>query len=255
MPMWERGGPAGAILMALVVCFALGAGEARAAGAFVVDDAGVDDPGKCKVETWGSFADNHDMVGVVSPTCSFNIIQPVELNAGFARFRDAGEWGTELVLKAKTRLFESGKFSAAVNIANAFDLLEGRHSAVFVNVPFTYEATEQFKLNAIAGWLWNRNEDEHLFTWGLGVEYKPADKFTLIAEVFGFAGSDQSDPRFQAGLRITPMPAIDFDFIYGRNILGTEAHWFTFGINVRFDATERNGTNGLAAARATSLVR
>ena len=41
------------------------AGEARAAGgAFVVDDAAVDEPGACKVESSASFAGNRDFLGL-----------------------------------------------------------------------------------------------------------------------------------------------------------------------------------------------
>ena len=63
--------------------------------------------------------------------------------------------------------------------------------------------------------------------------------FTLIAEVFGVAGPagetrGVTHPRFQAGLRITPIDTIDFDIIYGRNILAENANWITLGMNVRF---------------------
>ena len=52
-------------------------------------------------------------------------------------------------------------------------------------------------------------------------------------------------PALQAGLRYTPLPAFDIDFIYGRNITGVAANWFILGLNVRFDAVERkNGRNG-----------
>jgi len=60
-------------------------------------------------------------------------------------------------------------------------------------------------------------------------------------EVFGIAGPQgdprsQTQPRFQAGLRVTPIETIDFDVIYGRNITGENANWITIGMNVRFPA-------------------
>ena len=42
------------------------------------------------------------------------------------------------------------------------------------------------------------------------------------------------DPRFQAGIRITPIETVDLDLIYGRNITGENANWVTVGLNVRF---------------------
>jgi len=40
----------------------------------------------------------------------------------------------------------------------------------------------------------------------------------------------------QAGLRVTPTEKLDLDLIYGHNITGENAHWFTAGLNLRFDA-------------------
>jgi hypothetical protein len=42
------------------------------------------------------------------------------------------------------------------------------------------------------------------------------------------------EPRAQVGLRWTPAESVDFDVIYGRNIAGENAHWFTLGVNFRF---------------------
>ena len=70
----------------------------------------------------GAAADNRDGIFVTSPSCVFNFGRPVELGASFARFRDEGEMGTEMVLKGKTQLFESGKLSAALIVDTSFDL-------------------------------------------------------------------------------------------------------------------------------------
>jgi len=257
---WRRGA-----LLAVATCLAVPVSAERAAadGAFRVEDADSGTPGSCKVESWGSGADNRDSNFVTAPSCWFNFGRPVELGAELSRSRDGGEMGTELGLKGKTQLFESGKFSAALAVDTAFDLLTGRHSAVATVVPFTYEHSEQLKFNLNAGWSWDRIDDRHFFTWGASVEFKPIDKITLIAEVFGEVGPRtrtlvfEEDgpfievgprakwPGFQAGLRYTPLPAFDIDFIYGRNITGVDANWFTLGLNVRFDAVERkNGRNG-----------
>ena len=57
---------------------------------------------------------------------------------------------------------------------------------------------------------------------------------TLIGEVFGFAGDNKNDPRFQLGLRYTPVESFDIDVIYGRNLTGERADWITVGLNVRW---------------------
>jgi hypothetical protein len=35
-------------------------------------------------------------------------------------------------------------------------------------------------------------------------------------------------------LRVTPVDNVDVDLIYGRNISGENANWFTLGVNARF---------------------
>ena len=67
---------------------------------------------------------------------------------------------------------------------------------------------------------------------------------TLIAEVFGLVGERTDprsiiDPRFQAGIRFTPIETVDLDLIYGRNIAGENANWITVGLNVRFPAPKK----------------
>jgi hypothetical protein len=37
----------------------------------------------------------------------------------------------------------------------------------------------------------------------------------------------------QAGLRYTPIDAVDIDVLYGHNIQGERAHWITLGLNFR----------------------
>jgi hypothetical protein len=224
-------------------------GRAEAAGgAFAVDDAEIGAPGSCKVESWLSFASNHDFLGVVQPACVANIGRPVELSGAFARVRQGGEWGSDAVLKAKTNLIpvEPGKIGLGLFGVLVYDLTAGEAADVLLVAPATWQISEQFKINVNAGWLWDRVPDIHRFAWGAGFEWNFVKPLTLIAEVFGFAGRlpaavegepppsrSETQPRFQAGLRITPHEKIDIDLIYGRNILGENANWFTIGLNVR----------------------
>jgi hypothetical protein len=218
-----------------IVLLLLATASARAGGVFAVEDAGVDDPDMCKIETFGQRSSKRDVVGVVSPTCSFDLIKPIEIGASLARFRVDKEWGTELFPKLKTQLFESDGTSAAVVVGAGFDLLAGRHSAASVIVPVTRQLHNDWKGSLNAGWLWIRDKDLHFFRWGAEIEYKPVETFTIIAELFGGIGSGASSPSLQAGLRFTPIPALDLDLIYGRNVYGEKANWIMLGMNVRLD--------------------
>ena len=234
-------------MRALVFALAIGmaamlAGEARAAGgAFVVDDAAVDEPGACKIESSASFASNRDFVGLATPACVVSLFRPVELGIVAARSRQDGEWNSSVLPKAKINILpvETGKLGLAVSGGSQFDLQTGQYTGSFVNVPATWTFSDAFKTNVNVGWLYERQTDRHFFTYGAGVEWIPMKPFTLIAEVFGLVGPQGEtrgvlERRFQAGLRITPIDTIDFDVIYGRNILAENANWITIGMNVRF---------------------
>lgn len=214
-----------------------------AGGAFAVDDSEVGKPGECKVESWASFADNDDFIGATAPACVFNLGRPVEFSAQGTRGRSDGEWGTGLSLKAKTNIIplEGNRFGLGISASTGWDLLSGENVGFAINVPATFELSEQVKINLNAGWLHERGDELNWFTWGAAVEWNFVKPLTLIAEVFGQVGdlppaiSDKvREPRAQAGLRYTPIENIDIDLIYGRNITGEDANWVTLGLNVRF---------------------
>ena len=214
-----------------------------AGGAYAVDDAAIDDVGACKVESWVSLASNTDLAAVSTPACVVPLFLPTEIGVQAARVRTDGEWGTSLTPKAKMTLVkpEAGKFGLAIAGGTTFDLLTGQNTGSFVNIPVTYMVTETFKLNVNAGWTYDRTNALHYASYGAGFEWIPIKDgpVTLLAEVFGLIGERTDprsiiDPRFQAGIRITPIETLDLDLIYGRNITGDNANWVTVGLNVRF---------------------
>ncbi|HEX2215260.1 MAG TPA: hypothetical protein VHG27_00980, partial [Xanthobacteraceae bacterium] len=192
---------------------ALEARPARAAGgAYVVDDVEVGAVGSCKVESWTSFASNSDFIGVVQPACVVSLGRPVELSAAVARFRDASEWGSEIVLKAKTNLIpiEPSKVGVGLAAGMAIDPINRLVNGLFVTIPVSYQLHETVRLNFNGGWLWNANTDVLTVIWGGGFEWNLIKPVTLIGEVFGELGPDTNrDPRAQVGLRFTPQESFD----------------------------------------------
>lgn len=65
-----------------------------AGGAFAVDDSEIGKPGECKVESWASFAGNHDVIAATSPACVVKFGIPVEIGGQLQRSRSDSEWGT-----------------------------------------------------------------------------------------------------------------------------------------------------------------
>jgi hypothetical protein len=217
--------------------------HARAAGgAYVVDTSEVSAEGSCKVETWLSWASNHDFIGVANPACVVNVGRPVEFSGGFYRSRFDEEWASGMAPKAKTKIIPSaiGSFGLAITGQAVYDFTTHENTALFVNVPATMRLSDVVRINVNAGWLWDRIVDRHYLFYGLGVDWRTPDNvWTFTAEIFGQAGAVQevstvTQPRFQSGLRWRPIDVFSIDFIYGRNVYGENANWFTVGTTIRF---------------------
>jgi hypothetical protein len=221
-------------IAAAAVALACTSGSALAAGgAFVVDDAGVDEPGSCKVESWAAFASNRDFIGVVAPACGVNLGRPVEISVPIGRIRSDGVWSTDLVLEAKTPIipFEDGsKFGVALMGGVGFNLTQGETAAAFIAMPISFQISEPLRLDLNVGVLRNIIDERTLFTWGAGAHLALTPQVALIAETFGFG----REVGAQVGVRYTPHERVDFDLIYGRNIEGDRADWLTAGVNLRF---------------------
>lgn len=229
---------AGSAAAVAMLFFAYAAHAAN--GAYVVDDADAAGPGQCKVESWAALASNTDFIAATAPSCGIPFVKPTEIGFLFARTRMDGEWGTSFGIKGKMNLAPAdvGKLGIGASVGAVFDVLTGETQAVFATVPFTFKVTEEFRFHLNGGWLWNPVNDIHFATYGAAFEWEFVKPFTLIGEVFGLIGAAPLQtviqPRVQAGLRYTPIEALDFDVIYGRNVGGENANWVTVGMNVRF---------------------
>ena len=216
-----------------MLCLLVTVDVGRADGAFAVEDAGVDEPGKCKVESWTAFANNRDFIGVVAPACVFNLGRPVEIAIPVARVRSEETWNTDLVVEAKTPIIpfdDDSKFGVALVGGVGFNLTHGDTAAAFVNVPFSYRASESLRLDLNLGVLRNIVDDRTLLTWGAGASLAVTQQVSLIAGTFGFGRKVGG----QVGVRYTPHEKIDFDLSYARNLEGDRADWVTLGVNLRF---------------------
>ena len=119
-----------AIAIALAPASALAAG-----GAFVVDDAVIDEPGKCTGQFWTSAASNHDFIAVAYPTCVVDLGKPVELGGLLQRSRASDVWSTSGTFTAKTNLIPlDGKHPFALGVAGGttWDLITGASTGGYI---------------------------------------------------------------------------------------------------------------------------
>src|ERR1044071_943964 len=209
-------------------------GQALAAGAaYQVDTAEVSEPGSCKVESWVSSADNHDLIASVAPACVVNLGRPIEISSQFTRTRADGEWGTGAAPKLKTNLIPTAIAS--------YDLLTGENTGYSVTVPATLRLSNVVRINLNAGWQRDRTVNHDYFTYGAGFDWRTPDNvWTITGEVFGQLGAADAEdrgtvePRFQLGLRYRPVDEFNIDLIYGRNLAGERANWITLATVIRF---------------------
>lgn len=218
--------------------------EALAAGALAVDEADLDPVGHCKLESWLSFGSAGDRIAVAAPGCVFDFGRPVEATLGVMRAHVGGtqETGTNAKLKTLITPTGAGKVSVAVATGATYDINSDQMADVAASVLTTFRIGESIKLNLNGGWLNNLADQRHVATWGAGIDWSLNDRISLIGETFGLVGHRDAgrphanDPRAQLAVRFKPTENVDFDVIYGRNILGENAHWITIGLNVRFNA-------------------
>lgn len=233
----------GMLVIAALLCIA----RAEAAGtAYGVDTAEVSDPGNCKVESWLSWASNQDFLGITNPSCVFDFGRPTELSVQLQRSRADGEWGTFAAPKFKTNLIPSGigTFGVAIAGGAAFDLITRETLGFFAYIPATMRLSETMRMNVNAGWQWNRIDDVHFFSYGVGFDWRTPDNvWTLTAEVFGLVGQGDpktvGQPRYQLGVRWRPVDRFSMDVILGRNITGENANWITLATSIRFPGGDK----------------
>jgi hypothetical protein len=221
--------------------------HARAAGtAYGVDTAEVSEVGNCKIESWLSMASNQDFLAVANPSCVFDFSRPVELSVQIQRSKSDGEWGTSAAPKFKTNIIPSaiGSWGVAIAGGSSFDLITGENTGSFAYIPATLRLNDVVRVNANAGWQWDRIADRHYLLYGVGMDFRTADNiWTLTTEIFGLLGKSDDptvvQPRFQVGLRFRPIDRFSMDFILGRNITGENANWITIATSIRFPPPEK----------------
>jgi hypothetical protein len=221
--------------------------DAQAAGtAYGVDTAEVSEAGNCKIESWLSMASNQDFLAVANPSCVFDFSRPVELSVQIQRAKSDGEWGTSAAPKFKTNIIPSaiGSWGVAIAGGSSFDLITGENTGSFAYIPATLRLNDVVRVNANAGWQWDRIADKHYLLYGVGMDFRTADNvWTLTTEIFGLLGKSDDptvvQPRFQVGLRFRPIDRFSMDFILGRNITGENANWITIATSIRFPPPEK----------------
>jgi hypothetical protein len=211
----------------------LAAGPAFASGGgHVVDDAAVETPGTCHVETWVALSSDGGGLVNGAPACTSKAWPDLELG-GFVShgWNDESE-DTVIGLSPKLMLRSEDR-GVGIGIAASvgYGVRQGRFETASVILPVTIPAGENLRFNLNAGWLWTREGHRHDMFLGAQAEIALRKNLNLMVESFT---RTEGKVGGQAGLRWTVAGgSVDFDLIDGRYVDGITRNAVTFGVTVR----------------------
>ncbi len=222
-------GLAGAALLAGLAAVAQAGG-----GAHVVDDADLEDPGRCHVESWVTGKGSGRGLANLGLACTPASLPFLELGMATQYERDHADHGLTVGPAFKWNLLPTESGLGVTLAGNAqWNTRRDRLDSGALLVPLTLPITKDLKLNANLGWshVDDSERRDALFR-GIQVEYALNGQASLMAETF----RRQGDPTgYQAGLRLTPGAGnMDVDLLYGHYVDGSSVHAYTLGLTWRY---------------------
>ncbi|AZY48275.1 hypothetical protein ACLQ9F_14730 [Bordetella avium] len=201
---------------------------AQAGGALVVDDADVETPGHCHVETWASHYGTKQGLGHLGMACTPSSLPSLELGMQGEYTRDRSDHGLGIGPTFKWNLLPSESGVGVALSGNAqWNTRRDRMDAGALLIPVSIPLGDKLNLNLNVGWSHDDGADRRdAYTEGVQLAYTLNETLSLIGETF----RRQGDPRgYQGGLRLT-RGDMDVDFLYGHYVDGAHTQAYTLGL-------------------------
>ncbi|MFC4623375.1 hypothetical protein ACFO3A_14345 [Comamonas nitrativorans] len=204
-----------------------------AGGAHLVDDADVETPGVCHLETWVSHH-RHTAGGMatLAPACTFTALPRVEFGVSAEQ-----AWGNETMtgfgpaIKINLMPVETG---LGIGIAGSVihNARAGRTDAARIVVPVSLALHDGVWSHFNAGWLYERTgARQHRRFAGTQLEVAVSNSLTLMGEMLTRQAERtgaQLGLRWSAGRK-----DLDLDLLIGRRIDGQARRTVTLGVSLR----------------------
>jgi hypothetical protein len=225
------------ILTGIHLLFALGLllfpSQARAGGgAHFIDDATVETPGVCHLESWVTGYDGERGLLNSSPACTSMALPRLEIGGAITHFWDSTD-DTHVgpALKLKLLAVESG-FGLGLVGAAGWSVRYGNLHTASIIVPATIDISERVRMNFNAGWLYGvMSERRQTYFVGAQMEAEIVRDLSLMVETFG---RGYGHVGAQVGLRWNPGGGwFDLDVLAGRWIDGVSPEAVTLGLTAR----------------------
>lgn len=201
-------------------------------GEHVVDDAAVETPGTCHLESWVTRSSHDGGLIYSAPACTRKAWPNLELGGFVAHGWTKGADDTLIGLSPKLVLrSENRGIGIGISTSVGYGIDRHRFEIASVIVPVTIPAGEKLRFNLNAGWLWTRAGHRHDVFVGAQAEIAFRKNLNLMVETFS---RDEGKVGGQAGLRWTVAGgAVDLDLIGGRYVDGATRSAITFGVTIR----------------------
>lgn len=220
------------VAMGVWLALATGAPAFAAGGAQLVDDASVETPGTCHLETWiTTYGAGRGLVNL-SPACTREALHRLELDAGVQYLRDHPDDAVAGPAFKLNLISNDRAVGLALTGAAGWSVHQGRLATASVVAPLSWTLGYQTQINFNAGWMYARGaRRRNDAIYGAQVNRSLGDHLSLMGEVVAHyhlrAGS-------QLGLRWNPGGGpVDLDVLAGRYIDGASKSALTLGVTVR----------------------
>ncbi|PKP87374.1 MAG: hypothetical protein CVT78_09680 [Alphaproteobacteria bacterium HGW-Alphaproteobacteria-17] len=206
-----------------------------AGGAHGVDDAAVETPGDCHLESWFSDFGRGETLLNLSPACTAKSLPMLEIGGAIQRVGAPGDrhWLAGPALKWTIRDGGSAPGErAGIALAGSalVDFRSGRVDSAALLVPVTLAPVRDVAINLNVGAGYSRGEGGHAL-YGAQIDYVVTDKIALMAEVFG---RPDAAAGWQGGLRRTgDRGRVDIDLLAGRQPGSGNDIAVTLGFTIR----------------------
>jgi len=224
----------GALAKWLTGAMALTAASSASAsgGEHVIDDATVETPGGCHVESWVSLYGHGRGLLNLSPACTPRKIPRLEIGWALQHSWDSGSLTTVgPSLKLNIRPAEAG-IGLALSASGLVDVKSGKIAAASLIAPLTIPIVDGVAVNLNGGLSYSLASSRHYAPfYGGQVQVQFARDLSWIVEAFQRA---HSPVGAQTGVRWSPGGGnVDFDIVLGRYIDGVNQHAISFGVTLR----------------------
>lgn len=202
-----------------------------AGGAHFVDDAGVETPGTCHVESWATGYGHGRGLANLSLACTGETLPRAEIGGSVQYLPDHPDDATVGPALKLNLVPNSDRLGVALTAAAAWSLRRDRLETASVVAPLSWNVSERTQVNFNTGWTYARGGDHrHDMVFGAQANYLARENVSLMAEVFGHARLRGGG---QVGVRWNPRGDVDVDLLAGRYIDGTSRTAVTLGVTVR----------------------